>query len=295
MFKHILIGSGLLTTAACGGSTYEGPSITPVSSSGFATANSSVEDVATFSLLGQTRIVSGGANDGSDFAFATQDITLTRIEDADGEADQIEVTIDGQTFTLNKTGESDYAFSDDDNDVFVGPLLTAGNDAAVYEIFATLNGNLNASNVVVGLDTNPDIVGARSGSAEYNGEVQFTSRTGFTDAIGNGDIVLDVNFNDMTIGGFLSLRGSGNSASETDIPNLQFDIIETSINDNGFETVLSYNDMGDEVAGTNRSSPLNGRFYGANGGTLGGQFSTEYQQSDNDNLTLIEGAYLATE
>lgn len=293
MFYRTLSFTSLIALAACGGSSSSEPTlvpVTPISPSGFASETRGLEDVATLNIVDQRRIVSDGTEN---LSLDVQDITISDLNNGN---DEIAITIDGQTFVLEGIeGTSTFSFDDGTNlvEIFSEGITTP--DASVIGVFALLDGELNAASLVIGLDTNPDVIDALSGSAEFDGVVDVTTRTGFTDGFGGGQIALDVDFDAMTVGGELEIFDIGNSSSETFIPNVTFDIAETDITGNGFETSLTFNpdESLDQLDGTIVSAGINGRFYGAEGATLGGQIFGEIDNGEGEFPTLVEGAYVA--
>lgn len=290
-----LIVLPVMVLAACGGGSTgpSTPAIEPLSPSGFASDTVTPQSISTLNLTDQTRIVSQG---GEELSLAVQDITLDDFNDRDGE---LIVTIDGQTFTVVvDPDDSDLLLFEDENAfVSVRFLINDFPDAQVVSVFAIIEDELNASNIAIGLDTNPTVIDARSGGAEFEGGLAVTTRTGFTDGFGAGRIELDVDFDTMTLDGDLIVFDDGGDNPEVRVPSVAFDIDETDITGNGFETTLTYDAASslDKIDGTIVSTGLTGRFFGTEGSTIGGQLFGEIDNGPEAFPTLIEGAYVAAE
>ncbi len=290
MFKNLSVATSLTLLAACGGSS-SGPVIVPLSPSGFASDTVRTGTVSTLNLVDQRRITSVG---GEELTLEVQDIILDDLDDQDGEAI---VTINGQEITLVRQTPGRFVYEDGDDFAVLQFQISDFPNAEVATLFSVLNDNLNTSNIVIGVDTDPAVIGARIGGAEYEGGISLTTRTGFIDGFGAGRIALDVDFDAMTLGGDLFVFDDGGDNPEVRVPSVAFDIDPTDIAGNGFETTLTYDEDASlgEIDGTIISAGITGRFYGPDGGAVGGQIFGEIDNGEGEFPTLVEGAYVATE
>jgi len=268
-----------LTLSACGGSS----GVTPISQDGFATAGERIGGGDTFTIPNAFRLIS----DGSDVIIRDQQDVQIAIGD-DGST--VDVTLAGDTYTLASIPDG-YEFYDGENLVLLRREFAPVPEAEIVLLYGILNeDNLNASLLTFGFDTDPAEVASASGQAVMQGEILIAARQGFTDSFGSGPVTLNVDFDANTIGGNFTIFDGGNS--EAVLPTVTFAFDETEIVENGFDGSLSL--TSGDLGGTLSDTAYTGRFFGAGAPTAGGQIVANVTD-DAGRVTLIEGAFLATE
>ena len=274
----------LVALAACENSADVLP-VEPVSASGFASASNTNVDEYDYTIKNATRITGKGGE-----LSLTRDETI-EIRGTTG-VGPIEVVIDGETYTLTRaTGNPNFAsFEDGANRVILATLINGQQDAVAVELFTVIDGRLNAGNLVVGLDTNPGAIADRTDRAVYTGDMEFTLRNGFNDAFGEGQFQFDVNFASARIGGTAQLFDNDNPNSEFDFDPATITLERGDITGNGFagDVTVLLGDLGGDLV----SGGYEGRFFGPNAETVGGQVFGEIDLTDSDINTLIEGVFL---
>lgn len=284
MFKRSLPALALLTVAACEGSD-DIATVAPLSTMGFASATNTQVDEYDYTVSNATRIT----GEGEDIALTRDDTIELRGTTGVG---TIEVVIDGETYTLTRaSGNPNFAsFEDGDDTVILATLINGQLDAVAVELFSLIDGRLNAGNLVVGLDTNPAVIADREDRAIYSGDMEVTLRNGFNDAFGSGEFQLDVNFASSRIGGTAQIFDDDNPNSEFDFDPVTVTLERADVTGNNFAgnvTVLLGDLGGDLVSGG-----YEGRFFGPNAETVGGQLFGQIDLDDSDTDTLIEGVFL---
>lgn len=289
MFKNLSVATGLTLLAACGGSsgtaTYDGPTIIPFAAAGFATDDSRVAGNQTYDAQNQQRIIS---DDGPILSLDRQDVEFAIASDEL----TIDVTIEGVTYTLDYTSDGMYRSSDDDARIEV-QIIQDYEVAAAVAVFSVIDGQLNSSNIIIGHDTNPDTVVNLTGSAELNGDIYLEARNGFLDGYASGAATLKVDFDASSIEGEFDLTDLNSPAAEITIPTSSYRLEETPINGNGFSGDITLVSGG--IEGTLTDATYDGRFFGSDADTVGGQVSASVVSDDFDNPTYLTGAFIATE
>lgn len=281
----------LVALTACGGSGGS-PTVAPtvpLADTGFASDTSDFDTATTFSLPGTTSLI--GDADG-ELSFAQQDIVLSQIEDSD----DINVTIDGVTerlsFISNVDGIATFGLTDNDLRIEISNKFPTTPNASILEFFVLDEGALISSgDFVIGLDTNPETLGEMNGTAEFDGELFITARSGFDASFGTGTVELDVNFDDRTIGGAILVEANTASSNDFDFPTASFEITETDITGNGFST--TFTQAAGDIGGDLTSAAIDGRFFGSEAEDIGGHVSAIVD--DGDTVTHVIGGYIASQ
>ena len=273
----------LMTLAACGGSSSTGPTVVPVSASGFATAESLVGRGDVFEVDQALRTLE--IEDGV-YVIDRQDIGFEIADDGS----EVRVTIAGETYVTVPRG-SDYAYEDDNDFIFIQRIDTRVDEAEIVEVFALLDDNLNSSLIVIGDDTNPTEVAALNGGASFEGSIYVDGRNELGDGFASGAIELDVNFDSNTVAGGFNLEDSGSSSAEFIIPTSAYDLDRTEITANGFEGTISLTEG--DIEGSISNATYSGRFFGQNAPTAAGQIGAVVTAED-QSTTVITGAFIAT-
>ena len=284
MMKQIAVALTLLTLVpACGGSGT--PSVQPLSASGFATANSEIARGASFTVPRAIRIL----GDGENLTLTEQDI---RFDILDGTTD-VAVTIEGETYRLPLVSNGAFELVDGDNIVVVARRGEPRPEAEILEVFAVVDDRLNASNIVIGFDTDPAEVAARGGAASMTGTVIITARNGFNDGFGDGEFRLTADFNRDSVSGSFDLGNLALPASDFTVPDTSFRLRSAPITGNGFEGtfVQTAGDLGGDL----RTATYVGRFFGKDAPSAGGQISAIVDVPGAALPTVIEGAFLVTD
>jgi hypothetical protein len=132
-----------------------------------------------------------------------------------------------------------------------------------------------------------------TGGAELHGQIYLEARNGFLDGYGTGDVTLNVDFDESVISGEFDLTDIGSSVAEIFIPTSSYQLEETEIVGNGFSgdiTVIS-----GDIGGTLSDATYDGRFFGTDANTAGGQVSATVTLEDGNDPTYLTGAYVASE
>lgn len=288
MLKRLAIATSLISLAACGGSgsnAYDGPTIVPFAASGFATEDSRVQGTETYDVQVQQRIIS---NDNGVLNLDRQDIVYAIASDGLS----VDVTIEGETYTVDYVGDGLYAFNDGSARV-QARIIRDEQVAAAISVFSVVDGQLNSSNIVIGHDTDPDTIVNLSGGAELTGQIYLEARNGYFDGYGLGDVTLDVDFDAATIGGEFDITNVDDTVSEITIPQSSYRLEETSIDGNGFSGDVTL--ISGDIDGTLVDATYDGRFFGSDASVAGGQVSASVVSDDFADPTYLTGAFIATE
>lgn len=282
MLNRVLATLGLLGVAACGGSSSSGPTVVPVSATGFATANSAVTGGDSFEVDLAIRTLEAG--DGT-YVIDRQDISYSISADAQ----QVTLTIAGEDYITTFNGNT-YVYNENGN--FVSAQIIDGRvpEAVLVEVFALIDEQLNSSLLVIGDDTNPTEIAALSGTATMNGTIFIDARNESGDGFASGPLELNVDFNANSVSGDFSLEDDGFSAAEFTIPSSSFSLNATEIVGNGFEGSISQ--TSGDLEGTLSDAVYSGRFFGQNAPTAGGQIGAVVT-ADDDSTTVITGGFIA--
>lgn len=289
MYQRIFAALGLVGVAACGGSSSGGatsPTVDPVAASGFASASTAVTGGSSFDVQNARRLL---GDDQGNIVIDRQDIEYRIAPDAQ----TVTVVVAGETYVLNATFAG-YEYSAPGEIVQAFRIYAPTDDAEIVDVFAVIDGELNDGDFVIGFDTDPAQVAARSGTASLDGRIFVTARNGFDRAFADGDLTLDVNFDANTISGDATVVDTNDLNSSFSIPTTTFSLEETDIVGNGFsgDIVATSNNLG----GTLSNSGYDGRFYGAGAPTAGGQIAGQItNEDDSSDVIFFEGAFLATE
>lgn len=284
MLKKFALPICLITLSACGGSG-GGPSVIPVSSAGFAEDGSRITSGDSFEVQGALRIL--GSTEGV-LNFDAQDVKFS----IDSSGNKVTVVIAGEPYILDVQDGGYYALENSDDIVEVTRLGDQYDEAEIVEVFSVVDDQLNTSSFVIGFDTDPAQVAAASGRAEMNGTIFVTARNGYNDGFGVGDATLNVDFENTSVSGDFTLINRDLNASDFAIPETSFAFEPAPITANGFsgDITLTDGDIGGDLA----DAFYSGRFYGENAPTAGGQISATVDVDGEDQLTFIEGAFIAT-
>lgn len=284
MFLRVVPIVCLTTLAACGGASTS--NVVPLSDAGFAAPDRIIATGDSFKLTDTPRVI---GDDGT-LSLASQDLILNILE---GDTPSVEAIIDGQTYILPFVGDGTYELIAPDTFVQAFRQGTPLGHAEMIEIFAVIGDDLNTSQVVIGFDTDPAEVASRRGTASMTGEVVLTARNGFDDGFGTGSVVLDVDFADRLISGEVNVTNEDSFGSDFAIPDATFAMDQTRITGNGFAGTIRL--TSGDLGGTLSEATYQGRFFGADAQTAGGEFVGVLNVPDLDQPTFINGAFLATE
>ena len=276
MFNRIFAALGLLGVAACGGSSSggagsSGPTVDPVSPAGFATASSAVTGGDTFQLQDAYRLL---GDDEGNIVIDQQDVSYSISPDAS----TVTLVVEGETYVLD-AGFTGYEFSDGSTFITATRIFAPTPEAEIVDVFAVVDNELNDSSFVIGFDTAPAAVSARTGTAEMNGEAFLTAREGFELTAVDGTVTLNVDFDDNSIGGDINFFDGS------------LELERTAIVDNGFTGDVSV--ASGDIEGTLSNGIYDGRFFGSDASAAGGQIVC--QLSSGGETAFIEGAFLAVE
>lgn len=285
MFYRSIPTLALVGLTACGGTSSDAPVVVPISSDGFATDTSQISGGDSFAVPNARRILE---TETGVLSAGTQDIALSI--DSDGE--KATVVIAGEPYVLDWQNNGFFALQDSTNIVEVFPLGDRYDEAEIVEVFAIIDDKLSTSHIVIGFDTDPVEVSAVSGTAEMNGQIFMTARNGFNDGFGGGPATLNVDFDAMTISGDFTLINRDLTNSDFAVPTTSYRFQEADIVGNGFagDVALTSGDL----EGTLTDATYEGRFYGQDAPSAGGQISATVILKDADQPTFIEGAFVAT-
>lgn len=283
MYRPFFATCALAALAACGGGATS--NVVPLSDSGFASADSEIVRGDSFTIPNAVRMI----GDGDVLSLAEQDVTFDILAGTD----DVAITIDGVTYRLPSVGGGVFELIDGDDIVVVARLGDPLPEAEIIEVFSVIDNRLNASNVVIGFDTDPAEVAARAGTATLTGQIFVTARNGFNDGFGAGDVSLTADFDRNRVSGTFNVSDLDLDASDFAIPDAAFTLNSTPISGNGFAGTISQ--VSGDLDGTLREAGYAGRFFGQDAPTAGGQISAIVDVDTSDFPTLIEGAFLVTE
>lgn len=259
--------------------------IAPISAAGFASQATTGSDLDDYVVRDAMRIT--GINGELDLTRddSIQITGVTSVSD-------IGVVIDGETYVLERSNSnpSFASFEDGDDIVIVSTLIGGEANAIALEVFSVIEGRLNAGNLIVGFDTDPTFVANSTDLAQYQGAVEFTLRNGFNDAFGSGNFMLDVNFADETVDGAAQLFDDNNPNSEFDFDPATILLETSTIAGNGFAGNISL--LIGDIGGTLTEGGYEGRFFGPETDTIGGQFFGRIDVEGSETDTLLEGVFL---
>ena len=176
-----------------------------------------------------------------------------------------QVTISGGAGTLVSTGQEVRVIFDENR---------SGNHAATIQVItydAPQAGAIDGEvGYVLGFETSPSQVDARSGSLVYAGDfVAGGVLNGTTEAEYEGAVTFTVNFNNNNVTG--SLDGDINGGTAVDLTLAG----GTSLNGNGFSGALNCG-----AGCTSSSSQVDATFYGPNAAELGGVLALDFNNFD---------------
>lgn len=274
-----------LLFAGCGGSgTANGP--LPFMATGF--ANAQTDYAAPYRFSDDEVAVINVAEDGTTTAE-----TITLGLQGTPLSGPIRVSFDGEVYTLTRADDNAIvSFADGNTQVLSFPLFNAGNTGAYY-IERFDDGDFTSGYFVFGHDTDPADVARRSGVATYNGGAALTLRSGNRAGFGVGDVALDVNFGQQTIGGDIRINSTGNPAGNITFPNMIFTLDDTAITQNGFRGTTSARSVLD--AETFSNGRYFGRFYDDDAASAGGQFTGQVSVPALNATFLYEGVFIGTQ
>ena len=284
MFYRTISLTSLITLAACGGSSSSGPTIVPVSASGFATAGAAVTTGDSFAVQNAFRAVQ--SDDGT-FVLDSQDVDYSISTDGT----EVAVTVAGVDYVTTFINGR-YQFIDGDDFVTIFRVDAQVAEAELVEVLSFIDGNTNSSLVVIGEDTNPSEVASLTGSASLTGEIFVDARNQNGAGFASGPIELNVDFSDSSVSGEFSLTDNGFSVANFAIPTSSFDLDQTDIVGNGFAGSITQ--TSGDFEGTLSSAAYNGRFFGQDAPTAGGQIGAVVTDGD-ENVTVITGGFVVTE
>ena len=293
IYRSILLPA-VFALSACGGSQ-TAPTIEPIASAGFASAEALAAPQTKLTLPETVRILRD--SEGNNAQFARQQVVIS-LDDDDFSSFALE--LDGVTYALTQNTEdlSEYTF-DAGNTFILFNARQNRNSVVAAELFAEFPGNdteLNAAHIVYGFDTDPDEVSARSGNASYSGAMEAALRSeNYDDAYGVGTFTLDVDFDEMVISG----NGLIPSYDLVD-PEIPFDVLEiefarTAITGNGFAGEVEISPVGFGAQTEGAQNGYEGRFYAEDALSIGGQFYGTLDLERQDGPTLVEGFFIGSD
>ena len=293
MFKKCALTSALLALAACGGgSSYDGPTVTPVAARGFATADTGVGRGETLTAVDSIRLL--GDSD-ANISRARQDVSVSIAEDGQ----TLDIVLDGVTHTLTGLENGTYSLQDGTTIVRLTRIHAPSPEAEIVDIFSSIDGQLNDANLVIGFDTNPRTIAAAAGTAEMTGRVALSARNRFSLNQMSGPAALSVDFDRNTVSGTFEVTTDGSDLTDFSLGTTAlFALEEAPIVGNGFDGTFRLQDGA--VNGQILDPTYTGRFYGDQGQTAGGQIAATLEHGEGQNgedlaQTFIEGAFLVSE
>ncbi|MFQ1701481.1 transferrin-binding protein-like solute binding protein [Loktanella agnita] len=292
----------ILTLAACGGGGggggNGGGSSTPVAETGFAEPGDSVSQGITYRPKNVNVFITRDQG-------ATLDIDTdepVRIEFGDNGTDEtVRITVSGVVYRLTENADGEFRYNVGSTPMVMTRQATSDNNAAeLYTVFSALRSSIPAPEgfaFVVGHDTDPATVSAETGTATYRGVIHANAVSADTtvydtgawleDDLASGTITLNANFNSDNVSGEFSLGNfDGVTTAETYI------VPSVSINGNGFSGTFTVEDGTLASGQTLENAEINGNFFGADTGAIGGTIYSEIHESGEDTI-YIQGGYLA--
>lgn len=286
--QRIAAVSGLALLTACG-SSGGGDEIAPLSSVGFANegAFDGVEEV-TFTFPNALRTFRDADGNTS---FKRQEVAVEF--NLSGGAQSVEV--DGRTFALQQDpGDANTFIFDDGTDYVELDLFDEGRGTSAFELFSVLDGDLNESYVVVGLDTAPEDIERLSGDATFVGTLDVSlRRDNFVDAFGSGEIELTADFDRNTIGGTATLVDDTASNADFRFDTISLTLEYTKIDGNGFEGDVSV--TSGDIEGTLIDSGYEGRFFRTDASGVGGNLFGRIDIDGDPDDTFVNGYFLGSQ
>ncbi len=240
-------------------------------------------------------VIQGGSS------FATQDakrfVIVNGTASLKDQTFEMSISDDGQTvyvtqnhktFTLVNDGTGRYR---GDNALYFRQIV--GSDVVETIFFSeTTSGYYNGGHVVIGYQTDPAQVAARTGSASYSGQTFLTARTFALDGFADGNVFLTANFDTGSITGLMNITDSGDANADFVVPTTIVTINPSAVSNisgNGFDADLAFTVTpapGDTV--TVDQSGLTGNFYGVNAIGIGATYWAT--GTYNGDALFIEGA-----
>lgn len=273
-----------LILTACGGG---GPSFdtTPLEANGFAQEGGGFGGDYDFTIENATRTVSIGTE-------LSQEKGTIRIVGTAGEG-PITVTLNGVDYTLQRAPNNDgpAIFEDGNDRISFGAAIRGTDFVELTSLFSVIDGTLNSGVFARGFDTNPAVVQKITGSAEFEGQMEAVLRNGFADASGSGNLTMSVDFDDNTISGNGVLIDEQLPISEFGFPPTSIRFEQTEIDENGFAGTVT---VESPLPGTLNGATYDGRFFGPNAESVGGQFVGRIDLNNSDTDTFINGGFIAT-
>jgi len=289
------------TGSGSDGDGFPATDVVPISSEGFATADK------TIGFTGQTFTITDMKFNATpkDGTGTRQPVSATGEMSASYNADgTVTLTYDGESITLTETEDGDFAGANGDLIGFYQRVYNRSE--GVETTFFNFNDDETKRDgfLVVGFDTHPSEVAELTGTAAYNGQLNLRIATGPNlyeeDGIynGAGPGSLIANFENGTIVGDFNVSdplvtGDATPGAE-DFPNATVRLRKTDILENGFDGDLevTFADGGfGNTTLTLEDGTYNGRFYGEDGISVGGQVSGTV--TGGDDTYVLQGGFSA--
>ena len=144
------------------------------------------------------------------------------------------------------------------------------------------------SYIVYGFDTDPDYVGAETGSFVYAGNINLIGYSDGDYATTDGMITFNVDFDDPN-----GLTGSFNHGTLTGMLNAQtYNLVGGTISGNTVRATLAPQNAF-QTGETFGSGSLRGNFFGAGAEAIGGTVAFDVQEAADDEV-LVQGGFVAT-
>ena len=263
--RNLLIAISVLFVSGCGGGSETGSLMS--ASTGFAVAADDIQNIdpgTTFSIMATEADLSGGT--GPVQIGAARDLSIRYLSDQ-----QFEVTLDGQSYTLDRDPSSSelFATTTTDQTVRLGVFAKGAYAATVrltIDDFATTDTQVDSMYYdVIGYSTDPAALPA---TAIYSGDAAFNFQTNQSGDVADGNAFIFADFRGRTLTGSISLSdGTGDGGEGFDVQNLSIELENGTINGNRFSADLNFNGT-QLVAGGVQSVEaiaLDGGFYGPTG------------------------------
>jgi hypothetical protein len=214
MFKGGIPLLGLITPAACSGSTAFEPTIIPVSSVAFATATSLISTDDSFEVANARRILGS-----ADRTVNAERQGIRFSIDSQGD----KVLIAGDPYIRDPQEAGYFEPEGDSGDTIKATRLGDRHDASeIIDVSTVIDGLLNTSAFVIGFDTNPTEVAAVTGSEEMTGKIFATAHNGFNDGFAVGDVTLNADFDRNKVSGDFDLTNRPTPLSNFEVPDIRF-------------------------------------------------------------------------
>ena len=166
----------------------------------------------------------------------------------------------------------------------------------LLEVVRTAGLRMVGPNCMGMLNTDPAVIGARTGTATYTGSggINATTIDNSSYVSASGNATLNADFVNGTISGTMNVSDSGHSVGGFTVPSTTVTINQGTINGNGFSGTMSLTpaDFNLQSVGTITYS---GNFYEHNGTSVAANSSGTGVANGSGLQTIVNGGFIASE